>query len=63
MPEQTRPLHGGDLNAAITSALVGIQTGYMGRGPKSASTFHKNNVDRHAPLRRHDAGRAITGRQ
>lgn len=44
MPEQTRPLHGGDLNAAITSALVGIQTRYMGRGPKSASTFHKNNV-------------------
>ena len=44
MPEQTSQLHGGELNAAITSALVGIQTSYLGRGPKSASTFHKNNV-------------------
>ena len=44
MPEQTGPLHGGDLNAAITSALVGIQTRYLGRGPKSASTFYTNNV-------------------
>jgi uncharacterized protein YbcI len=44
MPEQAGQLHGGDLNAAITSALVGIQTGYLGRGPQSASTFHQNNV-------------------
>ena len=44
MPEQAEQLHGGDLNAAITSALVGIQTSYLGRGPQSASTFHKNNV-------------------
>ena len=44
MPKQAGQLHGGDLNAAITSALVGIQTGYLGRGPQSASTFHQNNV-------------------
>lgn len=44
MPDQTGPLHGGDLNAAITSAIVGIQNTYLGRGPTSASTFHKNNV-------------------
>jgi len=35
---------GGELNAAITSAVVGIQTRYLGRGPKTASTFHKDNV-------------------
>ena len=44
MPEQAQPLRGGDLNAAVTSAVVGIHTTHLGRGPKSASTFHKNNV-------------------
>lgn len=38
------PLAGGELNAAITSALVGIQTRYLGRGPRTASTFHYGNV-------------------
>jgi uncharacterized protein YbcI len=38
------PLTGGELNAAITSALVGIHTEYLGRGPKRASTFHYGNV-------------------
>ena len=38
------PLTGGELNAAITSALVGIHSEYLGRGPKSASTFHHGNV-------------------
>ncbi len=38
------PLNGGELNAAITSALVGIQTEYLGRGPRSASTFHYGHV-------------------
>jgi uncharacterized protein YbcI len=38
------PLKGGELNAAITSALVGIQTEYLGRGPRSASAFHYGNV-------------------
>ena len=37
-------LTGGELNAAVTSALVGIHTEYLGRGPKSASTFHYGNV-------------------
>ena len=38
------PLKGGELNAAMTSALVGIHTEYLGRGPSSASTFHYGNV-------------------
>jgi uncharacterized protein YbcI len=38
------PLKGGELNAAITSALVGIQTEHLGRGPRSASTFHYGHV-------------------
>ena len=38
------PLKGGELNAAVTSALVGIQTELLGRGPRSASTFHHGNV-------------------
>ena len=37
-------LRGGELNAALTSALVGIQTAHLGRGPKAASTFHHGNV-------------------
>jgi uncharacterized protein YbcI len=37
-------LVGGELNAAVTSALVGIYTEYLGRGPKTASTFHHGNV-------------------
>ncbi len=37
-------LKGGELNAAITSALVGIHTEYLGRGPKTASTFHYGEV-------------------
>jgi len=38
------PLKGGELNAAVTSALVGIHTEYLGRGPKRASTFHYGNA-------------------
>ncbi len=37
-------LVGGELNAAITSALVGIHNRYLGRGPRTASTFHYGNV-------------------
>ncbi len=37
-------LTGGELNAAVTSALVGIHTQYLGRGPKRASTFHHSHV-------------------
>jgi uncharacterized protein YbcI len=43
MPEP-RQLRGGELNAAITSALVGIHTEHVGRGPTNASTFHHGNV-------------------
>lgn len=35
---------GGELNAAVTSALVGIHHAYLGRGPKTASTFHHGNT-------------------
>jgi hypothetical protein len=52
MPSEERTLTGGELNAAITSAVVGIHTAHLGRGPSSASTFHKviafisgNNTD------------------
>jgi uncharacterized protein YbcI len=38
------PLKGGELNAAVTSALVGIHSEYLGRGPGRASTFHYGNV-------------------
>ena len=41
---EKEPLKGGELNAAVTSALVGIHTEYLGRGPRSASTFHYGNV-------------------
>jgi uncharacterized protein YbcI len=34
----------GELNAALTSAVVGIHTKHLGRGPSSASTFHNENV-------------------
>lgn len=48
MPElhsrQLHQLQGGELNAAVTSALVGIHTKYLGRGPRTASTFHHGNV-------------------
>ena len=37
-------LRGGELNAAVTSALVGIHTAHLGRGPRTASTFHYSNV-------------------
>ncbi len=41
---ETQSLTGGELNSAVTSALVGIQTDYLGRGPKTALTFHHGNV-------------------
>lgn len=37
-------LGGGELNAAITSAVVGVHHRHLGRGPKSATTFYKDNV-------------------
>jgi uncharacterized protein YbcI len=41
---ETHQLRGGELNAAVTSALVGIHTQHLGRGPTTASTFHYRNV-------------------
>ena len=35
---------GGELNAAVTSALVGIHNEYLGHGPTTASTFHHGKV-------------------
>lgn len=40
----TACLTGGELNAAVTKALVTIQTSHLGRGPAKASTFHHDNV-------------------
>ncbi|HEY7836285.1 MAG TPA: Na-translocating system protein MpsC family protein [Solirubrobacteraceae bacterium] len=40
----TQQLRGGELNAAVTSALVGIHTQHLGRGPTTASTFHYRNI-------------------
>src|SRR5205085_3618360 len=37
-------MRGGELNAALTSAVVGIHTKHLGRGPSSASTFHNDNL-------------------
>jgi uncharacterized protein YbcI len=37
-------MKGGELNAALTSAIVGIHTKHLGRGPSSASAFHHDNV-------------------
>jgi uncharacterized protein YbcI len=37
-------LRGGELNAALTEALVRIQTEHLGRGPRTASTFYRHNV-------------------
>jgi uncharacterized protein YbcI len=44
MTALSNALVGGELNAAITSAIVGIHTTHLGRGPKTASTFYKDNV-------------------
>lgn len=37
-------LQGGELNAALTSALVGIHNEHLGRGPRSAYSFHHEHV-------------------
>jgi uncharacterized protein YbcI len=42
--DESAQLAGGELNAAVTSALVGIHHRYLGRGPETASTFHYGNV-------------------
>jgi uncharacterized protein YbcI len=60
------PLTGGELNAAITRALVGIQDDYVGRGPRKASTFYHDNVIvtlMHDVLNRAERELAKTGRR
>lgn len=67
---QSRKLTGGELNAAITSALVGIHSEYLGHGPSTASTFHHGNVlvtlmhgvltNAEKSLARTDRGRAVS---
>jgi uncharacterized protein YbcI len=42
--EAVARLDGGELNAALTKALVGIQTEQLDRGPTSAIAFHRGNV-------------------
>lgn len=44
MTAQPTVLRGDELNAAITSAIVGIHNGQLGRGPRTATTFHTDNV-------------------
>jgi uncharacterized protein YbcI len=44
VPSQPDQLAGGQLNAAVTNALVGIHPEYLRRDPRSAMTFHYGNV-------------------
>ena len=44
MAANSASLGGGELNAAITSAVIGVHNEHLGRGPKSATTFYKGNV-------------------
>ena len=37
-------LTAGELNSALTNELVGVHAGYLGHGPKTASTFYRGNV-------------------
>jgi uncharacterized protein YbcI len=37
-------LMGGELNAALSSAVVGIYRTHLGRGPRGASTLHSGDV-------------------
>jgi uncharacterized protein YbcI len=40
----SRPLSGGELNAAVTREVIRIQNESHGRGPKKAHSFHHGNV-------------------
>ena len=42
--QATDRLSGGELNGALTKALVGIQTEHLGRGPVNAVSFHRRNL-------------------
>jgi uncharacterized protein YbcI len=41
---EPRPLLGGELNAAISNAVVRIHAQYVGRGPTKAQTFYRGPV-------------------
>ena len=44
MPTDQVHLRGGELNAALASAVVGIYRTHLGRGPSSACTLHNDDV-------------------
>lgn len=43
MPD-SKPLSGGELNAAVTREVIRIQSENHGRGPKKAFSFHSGNL-------------------
>lgn len=40
----SKPLSGGELNAAVTREVIRVQNESHGRGPKKAYSFHAGNV-------------------
>jgi uncharacterized protein YbcI len=40
----SKPLSGGELNAAVTREVIRVQSESHGRGPKKAFSFHNGNV-------------------
>lgn len=40
----SKPLSGGELNAAVTREVIRVQNESHGRGPKKAFSFHNGNV-------------------
>lgn len=40
----SKPLSGGELNAAVTREVIRVQNESHGRGPKKAYSFYKGNV-------------------
>lgn len=40
----SKPLSGGELNAAITREVIRVQNESHGRGPRKAFSFHNGNV-------------------
>lgn len=40
----SKPLSGGELNAAVTREVIRVQNESHGRGPKKAYSFHHGNV-------------------
>jgi hypothetical protein len=45
MSPVSNTLTGGELNAAVTSAIVGIHNAHLGRGPKTAITPHQGSEE------------------